>query len=231
MNTGMRVVVVEDDVQMMRFLKTGLEAHGFLATEARNLREGLAAIVTERPDLILLDLALPDGDGMTIIDEVRAWSRIPILVLSSRTATAEKISALDGGANDYVTKPFDMGELLARMRAALRHGGQEKRSEEVIVTGPLRIDVIRRTVTLHGEDLHLSPREYDLLKILAVNAGMVLTHSMLLSMVWGDDQIESTYLRIFISRLRHKIEEDPARPRLLVTETGIGYRLKLLAPD
>lgn len=231
MNTGMRVVVVEDDVQMMRFLKTGLEAHGFLATEARNLREGLAAIVTERPDVILLDLALPDGDGMTIIDEVRAWSRIPILVLSSRTATAEKISALDGGANDYVTKPFDMGELLARMRAALRHGGQEKRNEEVMVTGPLRIDAIRRTVTLHGEDLHLSPREYDLLKVLAVNAGMVLTHSMLLSMVWGDDQIESTYLRIFISRLRHKIEEDPARPRLLVTETGIGYRLKLLAPD
>lgn len=231
MNTGMRVVVVEDDVQMMRFLKTGLEAHGFLATEARNLREGLAAIVTERPDVILLDLALPDGDGMTIIDEVRAWSRIPILVLSSRTATAEKISALDGGANDYVTKPFDMGELLARMRAALRHGGQEKRNEEVMVTGPLRIDAIRRTVTLHGEDLHLSPREYDLLKVLAVNAGMVLTHSMLLSMVWGDDQIESTYLRIFISRLRHKIEENPARPRLLVTETGIGYRLKLLAPD
>jgi two-component system KDP operon response regulator KdpE len=231
MNTGVRVVVVEDDAQMMRFLKTGLEAHGFLATDARNVREGLAAIVTERPDLILLDLALPDGDGMTIIDEVRAWSRIPILVLSSRTATAEKISALDRGANDYVTKPFDMGELLARMRAALRHGGQEKRSEEVIVTGPLRIDVIRRTVTLSGEELHLSPREYDLLKTLAINAGMVLTHSMLLSMVWGDDQIESTYLRIFVSRLRHKIEVDPARPRLLVTETGIGYRLKLLAPE
>jgi len=231
MNAGIRIAVIEDDPQMMRFLKTGLEAHGFSAIEAGTVKEGLACIVTARPDLILLDLALPDGDGMAIIDEVRAWSRTPILVLSSRTSSGEKIMALDRGADDYVTKPFDMGELLARIRAALRYGVKEKQDEEIIVTGPLKIDLIRREVTLGGDGLHLSPREYDLLKVLAVHAGMVLTHSMLLAEVWGAEQTESTYLRIFISRLRHKIEADPARPRLLLTEAGIGYRLKLLPPE
>lgn len=232
MTTGIRIAVIEDDPQMMRFLRTGLEAHGFMPLEAGTVRDGLACIVTARPDLVLLDLALPDGDGMAVIDEVRAWSRMPILVLSSRSATTEKITALDKGANDYVTKPFDMGELLARIRAALRQGAQEReKGEEVVASGPLRIDLLRREVTLRGEELHLSPREYDLLKVLAVNAGMVLTHSMLLARVWGDEQTESTYLRIFVSRLRHKIETDPARPQLLVTESGIGYRLKVLPPE
>lgn len=232
MTTGIRIAVIEDDPQMMRFLRTGLEAHGFTPLEAGTVRDGLACIVTAHPDLVLLDLALPDGDGMAVIDQVRAWSRMPILVLSSRSATTEKITALDKGANDYVTKPFDMGELLARIRAALRQGAQEReKGEEAVASGPLRIDLLRREVTLRGEELHLSPREYDLLKVLAINAGMVLTHSMLLARVWGDEQTESTYLRIFISRLRHKIEADPARPQLLVTESGIGYRLKVLPPE
>lgn len=228
MNEGIRVAVVEDDPQMLRFLKTGLEAHGFCPLEARTIKDGLARIVTERPDVVLLDLALPDGDGMGVIEEVRAWSRVPIIVLSARTAASEKIAALDNGANDYVTKPFDMGELLARIRAALRQGIWEKGGEECIATGALKIDLIRRVVSLHGDEVRLSPREFALLKALATHAGMVMTHSMLLAEVWGPEQTESTYLRIFIGRLRHKIEADPTRPRLIVTEPGIGYRLKIL---
>lgn len=226
--TNTRVVVVEDDPQMQRFLKTGLEAHGYQVVEARTGREGLAAVVTARPEVILLDLALPDGDGHQIIEEVRGWSRTPIIVLSSRTASSEKIGALDQGANDYVTKPFDMGELLARIRAALRQAIHEKGGETVVETGPLTIDLVRREVTVDGQEVRLSPREYDLLKVLAANAGMVMTHQMLLREVWGPAQDETTYLRIFIGRLRHKIEADPARPRLIVTEPGIGYRLKIL---
>lgn len=231
MNESIRVVVVEDDPQMLRFLKTGLEAHGFCPLEARTIKDGLARIVAERPDVVLLDLALPDGDGMGVIEEVRAWSRVPIIVLSARAAASEKIAALDCGANDYVTKPFDMGELLARIRAALRQDLREKGGEEIVVTGPLKIDFVRRVVSLHGTEVRLSPREFALLKTLATHAGMVMTHSMLLAAVWGAEHTEAAYLRIYIGRLRHKIEADPARPRLIVTEAGIGYRLKILAPE
>ena len=168
-------------------------------------------MVTRQPEVILLDLALPDRDGLDIIAEVRQWSRVPIIVLSARTTSAEKIAALDRGANDYVTKPFDMGELMARIRAALRHRIEDKGGEPMFASGPLGIDMVRRLVTLRGEDLRLSPREYALLKVLALNAGMVMTHRMLLEQVWGPAQIaETTYLRIFIGRLRHKIEADPA---------------------
>lgn len=231
MSEGTRIAIVEDDPQMLRFLKTGLEAHGYVAIEARTGRDGLAAVVTGKPEIILLDLALPDRDGMAIIEEVRGWSQVPIIVLSSRNASSDKIAALDRGANDYVTKPFDMGELLARIRAALRQGLQEKGSEAAVASGPLSIDLVRREVAVGGRGIKLSPREYALLKALAVNAGMVMTHQMLLAEVWGGTAVDNTYLRIFIGRLRQKIEANPARPRLIVTEPGIGYRLKVLPPE
>ncbi len=227
-----RIVVVEDDPQMRRFLKTGLEAHGYEVAEAKTGREGLAAIVTRLPEVVLLDLALPDMEGTEVLAEIRGWSKVPVIVLSARTQSDEKIKALDLGANDYVTKPFDMGELMARVRAAMRQKIADKGAEPLFVSGRLKVDLLRRVVTVGGAEVRLSPREYELLKVLVVNAGMVMTHPMLLREVWGPAQAEeSTYLRIFVGRLRHKIEADPARPKLIVTEPGVGYRLKVLAEE
>lgn len=232
MNNGARIAVIEDDPQMRKFLRTGLEAHGYQPFEACNGKEGLSTVVTAKPDVLLLDLALPDADGLRIIEDLRGWSRMPIIVLSARAAAAEKIAALDRGANDYITKPFDMGELLARIRAALRQTIQERGGEPVFVSGPLALDLVHRLVKVRGEEVRLSPREFALLRCLAGNAGMVMTHQMLLQEVWGSANAGDTaYLRIFIGRLRQKIETDPSRPRLIVTESGIGYRLRLWPPE
>jgi two-component system KDP operon response regulator KdpE len=228
MSEGHRIIVVEDDPQMRRFLRTGLGAHDYLVTEAETARAGLAAIVTNNPDLIILDLTLPDLDGVAVVRELRGWSQTPIIILSSRNAVTDKITALDAGANDYVTKPFEMAELLARMRAALRHRIRTEGGHPAVVSGAVSVDLVRREVRRHDEPVKLSPREYEVLRVLAQNADMVVTHQMLLREVWGPAHVGDTnYLRIFIGRLRQKLEDDPARPRTIVTESGVGYRFRI----
>lgn len=231
MTEGHRIVVIEDDPQMRRFLKTGLDAHGYQVVEAETARAGLAAVVTANPDLIILDLTLPDLDGFAVVQEVRGWSQTPIIILTSRNAVNDKIAALDAGANDYVTKPFDMAELLARMRAALRHRIRQEGGQPAVVSGSVSVDMVRREVRRGSEPVKLSPREYEVLRVLAQNADMVVTHQMLLREVWGPAHVGDTnYLRIFIGRLRQKLEDDPARPRTIVTESGVGYRFRLRQP-
>ncbi|MBF0305590.1 MAG: response regulator transcription factor [Alphaproteobacteria bacterium] len=224
------VVVVEDDPQMMRFLETGLDAHGYLVHAAGTGREGLAAITRESPDVVVVDLGLPDMDGSELVARVREWSRVPVIVLSVRDGAGSKIAVLDLGADDYVTKPFDMGELLARIRAALRNRIQSGGAAPLFRSGDIEVDLVRRLVRRRGEEVRVSPREYDLLKALVSHAGMVVTHQMLLDAIWGERQADYiNYLRIFIGRLRHKLEGDPSRPRLITTEPGVGYRLRILS--
>ncbi len=183
---------------------------------------------TERPELVLLDLGLPDMDGLEVIHRLREWSTVPIIVVSVRGQEAEKIEALDGGADDYVTKPFGMGELLARLRAALRHRLQAEVEEPVFRTGGLTVDLLRRVVTVDGQEVKLTPKEYDLLRLLVTHAGKVITHQQLLREVWGPGSVyETHYLRVYIGQLRQKLEPDPARPHYLLTESGVGYRLRL----
>lgn len=222
------VLVVEDEPQMRRFLRTALEEHGYRFVEAGTAREGLAQATARTPDLILLDLGLPDGDGLDVTRRVREWSTVPVIVLSARGQETDKIAALDAGADDYLTKPFGVGELLARMRVALRHAARGTTEEQEFVSGSLRVDLARRQVFARGEEVHLTPIEYKLLTTLVRHAGKVLTHRFLLREVWGPNaQTQSHYLRVYMTQLRHKLEEDSARPRLLVTETGVGYRLRM----
>ncbi|MBI1206104.1 MAG: response regulator [Azospirillum sp.] len=232
MNEAHRVAVIEDDPQLRRFLTAGLEAHGYQVSCSESGRAGIASIVTVKPDVILLDLGLPDIDGTALIDEIRAWSQIPIIVVSSRIAVGDKISALDHGASDYVTKPFDMGELLARIRASLRQNIRTSGTEPTFTVDHLVVDLLRREVRRDGALVKLSPREFALLRFLVANADKVLTHQMILKEVWGAAHLHDThYLRIFIGRLRQKLELDPARPRLIVTESGVGYRLRVNRPE
>jgi two-component system KDP operon response regulator KdpE len=223
-----RVLVVEDEPQMRRFLRASLAAHGYELLEAGTAKEALEMVTDHHPDVILLDLGLPDGDGVEVTRGLREWSRIPVIVISARGREADKVEALDAGADDYLTKPFGVNELLARMRVALRHAravGAEP--IPVLELGPLRIDLARRDVTLDGREVHLTPIEYRLLTLLARNAGKVLTHRQLLEQVWGPGHDEQThYLRVYMAQLRRKIEVDPTRPRLLGTEPGVGYRLR-----
>ena len=222
------VLVIEDEEPIRRFLRTGLESQGFKLVEAANAKDGLAQAATRAPDVVLLDLGLPDMDGFDLVRKIREWSTIPIVVLSARGQERDKIHALDAGADDYVTKPFSMGELLARMRVALRHRARVQGGPEpsLLETGALRIDLERRQVTVSGKPVRLTPIEYRLLTTLARHAGKVLTHEMLLREVWGPGYVaQRHYLRVYMTQLRHKIESDPARPRLLMTEPGVGYRL------
>jgi two-component system KDP operon response regulator KdpE len=226
MTDNRRIAVIEDDPQLRRFLKTGLEAHGFDVSAAETGREGLAMLVAQPPDVLLIDLMLPDTDGADLVREIRSWSQMPVIVLSSKNSAQDKIDLLDLGANDYLAKPFDMGELLARIRAALRQAIVVKGSEPVFKSGPLLIDLVRHEVTLNGEPVRLSPREFALLCFLAQHADKVITHQMILKEVWGAAHLNDThYLRVFMGRLRQKLETDPARPKLLVTVSGVGYRL------
>ena len=221
------VLVIEDEPQMLRFLKPALEGHGYRMIEATTGRDGLTQASTRSPDLVLLDLGLPDVDGLEVTGRIREWSRVPIVVISARGREDDKVAALDAGADDYVTKPFGVRELLARLRVALRHaarpGGEDSPRLEL---GPLVIDLEKRRVMREGEVVHLTPIEYRLLAELARNAGKVLTHSHLLRQVWGPGYAQqSHYLRVYMAQLRRKLEADPARPRYLVTEAGVGYRL------
>ncbi len=225
---GPLVLVVEDEPQMRRFLRSSLGAHGYRLVEAATAREGLALAASNHPELILLDLGLPDGDGIELTRRLRERSATPILVLSARGREDDKVTALDAGADDYLTKPFGMNELLARMRVALRHAsGAAAGAEQVIELGALRVDLGRREVKKAGVEIHLTPTEYKLLALLARNAGKVLTHRQILKDVWGPSFATQThYVRVHMAELRKKIEEDPARPLLLVTEPGVGYRIR-----
>jgi two-component system KDP operon response regulator KdpE len=220
-------VLIEDEQQIRRFVRTSLEAEGWSVFEAQTLKAGLVEAGTRKPDLVVLDLGLPDGDGIDLIGDLRSWSSVPIIVLSARSAEQEKIKALDAGADDYLTKPFGVGELLARVRAALRRRsapGDVRNS--TFSFGDVAIDLVARVVRKQGEQVHLTPIEYRLLTVLAANAGRVLTHRQLLRDVWGPSHVESShYLRVYMGHLRAKLEDDPTRPRYLLTETAVGYRL------
>lgn len=223
------LLIVEDDAQMRKFLRASLASHGYRLVEANDGKEGLNQAAAYNPDLILLDLGLPDMDGLQVTQRLREWATAPIIVISARGQEDDKINALDAGADDYLTKPFGTGELMARIRVALRHAvrvGQE-RTEPVLTVGDLSIDLDKRTVHLAGAEVHLTPIEYKLLAVLLKNAGKVLTHRQLLKDVWGPGYANNTqYLRVYMVQLRHKLEADAARPRYLVTEPGVGYRLK-----
>ena len=225
----LRVLVVDDEPQIRRFLRTSLSAHGYAVIEAACGKEAITGMTSERPDVVILDLGLPDMDGLEIIRHVREWSRVPMIVLSVRGQEDEKIAALDSGADDYVTKPFGMGELLARIRAALRHRLQAEVEEPVFRSGGLSIDLSRRLVTMDGGEVKLTPKEYELLRVMVIHAGKVITHQQLLREVWGPGYVhEMHYLRVYIGQLRQKIEPDPAQPRHILTEPGVGYRLRIL---
>lgn len=222
------MLVVDDEPQIRRFLRASLQSHDYVVLEAENGKEAVRACTTQKPELLILDLGLPDMDGLDVIKTVREWSQIPIIVLSIRSDETDKIEALDRGANDYVTKPFSMGELLARMRAALRQGPRDgSEGGAVITAGEISIDLSKRLITLGGTPVKLSRKEYYLLKILATHPGKVITHQQLLQEVWGPAYVEETqYLRVYIGQLRQKLERDPAAPQWLITETGVGYRLQ-----
>jgi two-component system KDP operon response regulator KdpE len=222
------VLIVEDEQQMRRFLRTALSSRGFSVVEAASAREASSLASSHNPELILLDLGLPDGDGIALTRTLREWCAAPILVISARGREADKVTALDAGADDYLTKPFGVDELLARMRVALRHAQRSPNpAQESLEFGPLKIDLSRREVQLEGSEVRLTPIEYRLLTLLAHNAGKVLTHRQILSQVWGPGHSEDThYLRVFMAQLRRKIEANPAQPRWLITEPGVGYRLR-----
>jgi len=227
---GARILVVDDEPQIRRFLRLGLEGQGHEVLEAPDAREALRLAVTRRPELLILDLGLPDRDGLDVLAEVRGWSTVPVLVLSARGREAEKVRAFDLGADDYVVKPFGMAELLARVKAALRRQHAGAAIEPVFRVGGLEVDLGRRAVLVDGAPVRLSPKQYRLLQALVAHAGKVLTHGQLLNEVWGPAHREDIqYLRVFVRKLRARLEADPARPRYLLTELGVGYRL--CAPD
>ena len=220
--------MVDDEPQVMRFLRATLPAQGYRVIEAATGAQGVVEASTRAPDLILLDLGLPDVDGVEVTRRLREWSATPIIVLSARGQEKDKIEALDAGADDYLTKPFGTGELLARMRVALRNAARVGvESDPVFVAGELKVDLGARRVFVAEEEVHLTRTEYNLLAALVKHAGKVLTHRQLLKEVWGPGSVgESHYLRVYMGQLRHKLERDPARPRYLLTETGVGYRLR-----
>jgi two-component system KDP operon response regulator KdpE len=225
----LRILVVDDEPAILRFLRAGLGSQGYVVLEAETGQKALDAARNKRADIMVLDLGLPDMDGLEVIKRVRgAGLAVPIIVLSSRDSEAAKVQALDFGADDYVTKPFGVDELLARIRAAQRHRLQQQGERPIFRTGDLTVDLVRRIVTVRGHEVKFSPREYDLLRLLVTHAGKVLTHNLILREVWGS-QTDVQYLRIYIRALRQKIELDTEKPEYIVTETGVGYRLR--APD
>jgi two-component system KDP operon response regulator KdpE len=220
------VLVIDDEVQIRRFLRTGFELNGFVVHEAGTGAEALRTLALRPVDLVIVDLGLPDMDGSAVVESLRSWSAVPLIVLSVRSSEAEKVHLLELGADDYVVKPFGMAELLARVRVALRRQSRAQSGEPIVKIGPLSIDLTARAVSLDGKRLTLTPKEYRLLQVLAQHAGNVVTHQNLLREVWGSIHVQNThYLRIFVRKLRQKIEADPNAPRILVTELGVGYRL------
>jgi two-component system KDP operon response regulator KdpE len=225
--TAATILVVDDEPQIRRFLRTSLRAHGYEVIEAQSGDEALRQSTAGRPDLIVLDLGLPDMEGFDVLEKLREFSRVPVFVLSVRAREADKVRAFEMGADDYITKPFGMSEFIARMRSALRRKLHETAPQPVFTVGELQVDLARRIVRLDGHELRLSPKQYRLLQVLVVNAGKVVTHQQLLREVWGNAHSEDVhYLRIFVRKLRNSIESDPTRPRYLLTELGVGYRLR-----
>jgi two-component system KDP operon response regulator KdpE len=223
------ILLIEDEPQMRRFLRITLESHGYRFFEAGTAQEGLMQATTRNPDVVLLDLGLPDMDGLEVTKRLREWTLTPIIVISAREQEQDKVKALDAGADDYLTKPFSAGELLARIRVALRHAVRQQagQAEPTFVLDDLRVDLAKRQVFIDEREVHLTPIEYKLFTVLIRHAGKVITHSQLLKEVWGPAHVnEVQYLRVYMTQLRHKLEKDPARPRFLMNEPGVGYRLK-----
>lgn len=221
------IVIIEDDAPIRRFLRSTLEAEEFAVFETERGREGLQLAATRKPELLILDLGLPDMDGVDVIRDLRSWSRVPVIVLSARSEETAKVAALDAGADDYLVKPFGTAELLARVRVALRHARRNEDGEAVFAFGDVSLDLAARRVQKNNAEVHLTPIEYRLLATLVAHAGKVLTHRQLLREVWGPNAVEhSHYLRIYMAQLRQKLESDPTQPRHLLTETGVGYRLQ-----
>jgi two-component system KDP operon response regulator KdpE len=223
------VLIVEDEPQMRKFVRIALESHDYRVVEAATAAEGIQQASAYMPDAVLLDLGLSDMDGLEVTKRLREWSSVPILIISARGQEGSKVAALDGGADDYLTKPFGAAELMARLRVALRHSAQAREVPSTVVRigEDVEVDLIKRIVRVRGEDVHLTPIEYKLLVTLAKHAGMVMTHRQLLEQVWGPGHAhQMQYLRVYMTQLRHKLERNPARPRVLLTEPGIGYRLK-----
>jgi two-component system, OmpR family, KDP operon response regulator KdpE len=223
------VLLIEDEPKIRRFLRAGFEIHGFSVLEAENAADGLKAATFNAPDLVILDLALPDLHGTEVLERLRSWSNVPVIVLSVMSDENEKVRLLQAGADDYVVKPFGMAELLARSEAALRRYFKSATENPVVVAGPLSVDLVGRTVSLNKSQIRLTRKEYRLLHILATHVGLVVTHDQLLKEIWSGNQRDNIqYLRILVRKLRQKIETDPNDPRLLVTESGVGYRLQAL---
>jgi len=223
------ILLIEDEPQMRRFLRITLQSQGYRLVESETGNDGLLQAASRNPDVVLLDLGLPDMDGLEVTKRLREWSSIPIIVISAREQEQDKVLALDAGADDYLTKPFSAGELLARIRVALRHAMRQRagRQEPIFILNDLRVDLARRQVFLADQEVHLTPIEYKLLNTLIRHAGKVITHNQLLKEVWGPAHVsEVQYLRVYMTQLRHKLETDPTRPRFLMNEPGIGYRLK-----
>lgn len=227
MNSGLSILIIDDELQIRRFLRISLEAGGYDVHEAVTAQEGLTLAATKRPDVIILDLGLPDMDGQLVLKKLREWSHVPIIILSARHADAEKIEALDAGADDYLTKPFSVGELTARLRVAQRHTQPIPVAAIYRVDG-LTVDLAHRAVSVHGKPVKFTPTEYAFLRLMIQHAGQALTHRQILREVWGKEYIDEThYLRVYVAQIRQKIESDPTRPTILLTEPGVGYRLAL----
>jgi two-component system, OmpR family, KDP operon response regulator KdpE len=226
------VLLIEDEPKIRRFLRAGFEINGFTVLEAENAADGLKAATFSAPDLIILDLALPDLHGTEVLERLRSWSNVPVIVLSVVSNEDEKVRLLQAGADDYVVKPFGMAELLARSEAALRRYFKSATESPIVITGPLSVDLVRRTVSLNDNQISLTRKEYRLLHVLATHVGLVVTHDQLLKEIWTGNQRDNIqYLRILVRKLRQKIETDPNNPRLLVTESGVGYRLQARLED
>ena len=220
------VLVIDDEEPIRRFLRASLPEESFVLAEAASASEGMQMLLRVKPNVLLLDLGLPDRDGIEVAKEIRKSSSIPIIILSARGQEVDKVAALDAGADDYLTKPFGIQELLARIRVALRHS-ERAGGDQALASGELKVDFAARQVFVRGKEVHLTPNEYNFLALLARHAGMVVTHRQILTEVWGPEyQSESHYLRLYMTQLRHKIEADPAKPKLLQTEPGVGYRLR-----
>lgn len=222
-----RILVVDDERSIRRFLRTSLSVFGCEIEEAVNGQEAIQKVATQHPDLVILDLSLPDMDGVAVLRQIREWSYVPVIVLSVRDGEADKIAALDAGADDYLTKPFGVGELTARIRVALRHANPSMEEQPVVKIRGLEMDLVNRQVKLDGEEITLTPNEYELLKVLMQHSGKVITHRQLLHLVWGSGYEDDAHmLRVNISNLRRKIEADPTRPVYILTESGVGYRFR-----
>lgn len=225
MNNAARILIIEDEPQIRKLLKVSLNAHGYDLEEAANGKDGVNRAATFKPDLLIIDLGLPDIDGKEVVKQIREWSETPIIILTARDQEQEKIEALDSGADDYITKPFGVGELLARMRVCLRRAATVEQ-QPVLACGGLVVDLQQRRVTVEGDEVKLTPTEYEIIKMMMQHAGKVITHKQLLKAVWGNAYQQDThYIRVYIAQLRRKIEQNPTQPRYIITESGVGYRL------